>query len=157
MDRGRVFLATGDSGHGMTHGALAGIIVSSLILDDHHPWAELYDPRRVRALAAPDFLEASVHLAFKYGEWVAGSGEEAGSAAEIPRGAGRVVRRAGLPRAVYRDEEGALHERSAVCTHLGCIVHWNDLEKSWDCPCHGSRFDPYGEPIQGPAAKPLSE
>ena len=152
---GRVYLATGDSGHGMTHGALAGMIVASLILDGGHPWAGLYDPRRVRVLAAPDFLETGVHLACKYGEWVVGSDEEVGSADAVPPGAGRIVRSAGLPRAVYRDEAGALHERSAVCPHLGCIVHWNDLERSWDCPCHGSRFDPYGEPIQGPAARPL--
>ena len=58
--------------------------------------------------------------------------------------------------AVYRDEQGALHERSAVCPHLGCIVHWNRAEKTWDCPCHGSRFDAYGKVINGPANRDLA-
>ena len=77
-----------------------------------------------------------------YTEWLRPLNGE--SPDELPRGEGKVIRRKTHPVAVYRDEEGMLHELSAVCPHLKCIVHWNTLEKSWDCPCHGSRFDAYG-------------
>jgi Rieske Fe-S protein len=79
------------------------------------------------------------------------------SEADIPRGAGRVVRRGTRLLAIYRDDDGRLHERSAACTHLRCVVNWNDLERSWDCPCHGSRFDPLGAVLNGPATEPLRE
>ena len=78
------------------------------------------------------------------------------SAGEIKPGAGAVIRRGLTKVAVYCDEQGALHERSAVCPHLGGIVHWNDAEKTWDCPCHGSRFDRRGGVLSGPANRDLS-
>jgi nitrite reductase/ring-hydroxylating ferredoxin subunit len=152
-----LFLATGDSGHGMTHGALAGILISSLILGDEHPWTALYDPRRLRLRSAPDLLGAGLHAASKYLEWLPGIGESVKSTDDVPCGGGAIVHRHGRPVAVHRDDAGALHERSAVCPHLGCIVHWNDAEKSWDCPCHGSRFGPRGEVIHGPARRDLGE
>jgi Rieske Fe-S protein len=78
-----------------------------------------------------------------------------GSAAGLERGEGRVVR-AGLGQAaVYKDEQGRVHSLSARCTHLGCIVNWNTADKTWDCPCHGSRFSHTGEVVKGPAVKPL--
>jgi Rieske Fe-S protein len=76
---------------------------------------------------------------------------------EIPRGEGALIRRGWQKVAVYRDGRGVAHERSAVCAHLGCIVHWNPAEKTWDCPCHGSRFDPKGQVINGPASRGLAE
>jgi Rieske Fe-S protein len=76
---------------------------------------------------------------------------------EIAPGSGALLRRGATKVACYRDEAGTVHERSAVCTHLYCIVHWNDGEKSWDCPCHGSRFSPYGDVLNGPAAAPLGD
>jgi glycine/D-amino acid oxidase-like deaminating enzyme/nitrite reductase/ring-hydroxylating ferredoxin subunit len=152
-----VLLATGDSGHGMTHGALAGILISSLILGQEHPWIALYDPRRLRLRSAPDILGAGLHAASKYLEWLPGTGQSVGSTDDVPRGAGAILHRKGRPVAAYRDDAGALHERSAVCPHLGCIVHWNDAEKSWDCPCHGSRFGPRGEVIHGPARHDLGD
>lgn len=155
-DPDHLFLATGDSGHGMTHGTIAGILIAALVLGDDHPWAELYDPIRLRLRSTPALLGTGLHVVSKYAEWVAGSAEEVDSADEVPRNGGRIVRRGGRPVAVYRDEAGTLHERSAVCTHLGCIVHWNDAQKSWDCPCHGSRFSPSGQVIHGPASKDLA-
>jgi Rieske Fe-S protein len=80
---------------------------------------------------------------------------EASSPDDIPPGEGAVLRRGVHRVAAYRDEDGNLHERSAVCTHLACIVHWNSTEKSWDCPCHGSRFDAYGNVVNGPALQAL--
>jgi Rieske Fe-S protein len=75
---------------------------------------------------------------------------------EIPRGTGAVIRRGIAKVAVYRDHNGVLHQRSAICPHLGCVVAWNASEKSWDCPCHGSRFDALGRVVNGPSASDLS-
>ena len=79
------------------------------------------------------------------------------SESAIPNGAGAVMRHGLSKIAVYRDDRGVLHRRSAVCPHLGCVVAWNPTEHSWDCPCHGSRFDPLGQVINGPAVAPLAE
>ena len=80
---------------------------------------------------------------------------EVASENEIPRGSGAIVRHGLKEIAAYRDEEGTLHTCSAVCTHAGCVVHWNSTENSWDCPCHGSRFDPHGQVLNGPAVSAL--
>jgi glycine/D-amino acid oxidase-like deaminating enzyme/nitrite reductase/ring-hydroxylating ferredoxin subunit len=146
-----VYVATGDSGQGMTHGTIAGMLITDQILGKENPWEKLYDPGRVSLRATGDFVRANLQVAGHYLEWVTGSEAEVDSTREIPRGSGAVVRRGRAPIAVYRDEEGKRHEMSAVCTHLGCIVHWNDVGKSWDCPCHGSRFEPKGEVMNGPA------
>ena len=156
VDQENVFIATGDSGHGMTHGAIAGMLISDLVLGRSNPWQRLYDPSRIKLGAAREFLATNLHVGLHYTEWLTGTGEEVAEASHVPPGSGRIVRRNGKPLAVYRDESGTLHERSAVCTHLGCIVHWNQAEKSWDCPCHGSRFGPLGEAIHGPASADLA-
>ena len=150
-----VYVATGDSGQGMTHGTIAGILIPDLILGRENPWTELYDPGRVSLRAAGEFVRANLKVAAHYLEWVTGSEAEVGSPAEVEPGSGAVIRRGSSPLAVYRDDGGTLHERSAVCTHLGCIVHWNDVAKTWDCPCHGSRYQPTGEVLNGPAPVPL--
>jgi nitrite reductase/ring-hydroxylating ferredoxin subunit len=156
-DEDNVYVASGDSGQGMTHGTLAGAILTALILGRKNDWAEIYDPRRVNLRALPSFLKANLDVARSYAEWLAGVEGEVEREVEIEKGEGAILRRRGRPIAAYRDARGELHERSAVCTHLGCIVHWNPTEKSWDCPCHGSRFDPKGEVVNGPATKPLAE
>jgi glycine/D-amino acid oxidase-like deaminating enzyme/nitrite reductase/ring-hydroxylating ferredoxin subunit len=143
------FIATGDSGHGMTHGTLAGMLIPDLIAGRTNPWTELYDPGRVRARAALEFAKENVNVAAQYLDLVKPS--EVESTDQIPAGRGAVVREGVHRIAVYRDEEGTLHRHSAVCPHLGCVVTWNDLEKSWDCPCHGSRFDARGAVRNGPA------
>jgi glycine/D-amino acid oxidase-like deaminating enzyme/nitrite reductase/ring-hydroxylating ferredoxin subunit len=150
-----VYVATGDSGHGMTHGAIAGMLLSDLILGKDNEWARLYDPRRVSLRAAGDLARENLNVAAQYAAWVLPGDVPADE--EVPAGEGRVVRRGARLVAVYCDETGKRHECSAVCTHLKCIVNWNDLEKSWDCPCHGSRFDPYGAVLNGPAVEPLEE
>ncbi|MDB4909308.1 MAG: Glycine/D-amino acid oxidase, partial [Gemmatimonadetes bacterium] len=95
----------------------------------------------------------NANVGVMYTEWLRPLDGESPDA--LPRGEGKVTRRKTHPVAVYRDEQGALHEMSAVCPHLKCIVHWNTLEKSWDCPCHGSRFDAYGKVFTGPAVSSL--
>jgi nitrite reductase/ring-hydroxylating ferredoxin subunit len=151
-----VYVATGDSGQGITHGTVAGILISELVQGREHAWADLYDPGRKSLRAAKDLVTEGFHVARHYAEWIVGPPEEADSPAEVAPGSGAVVRRRGRPIAVYRDEQGAVHERSAVCRHLGCIVHWNDAMKTWDCPCHGSRFAPTGEVVHGPARSDLA-
>jgi nitrite reductase/ring-hydroxylating ferredoxin subunit len=151
-----VFIATGDSGNGITHGALAGMLLTDLIIGRENPWAKLYDPSRMvtQPLAAKEFLRENLNVALSYGGYLEGmSHNEQG--VQLERGQGAVVRRGVRRVAVYMDEAGQRHECAAVCTHLGGPVHWNSAERSWDCPCHGARFDPYGNVITGPAVKGL--
>ena len=146
-----VYVATGDSGQGMTHGTIAGMLIPDLILGHQNPWEKLYDPGRISLRATGEFVRVNLEVAKHYLEWVTGSESEVESPAEIARGEGAVVRRGRTPVAIYHDDEGVRHEMSAVCTHLGCIVAWNGVAKTWDCPCHGSRFEPTGEVLNGPA------
>jgi glycine/D-amino acid oxidase-like deaminating enzyme/nitrite reductase/ring-hydroxylating ferredoxin subunit len=148
-----IFIATGDSGNGMTHGTIAGILLTDLVLGLKNPWASLYDPSRVKLGAAGEYVKENVNVAEQYRDWITEGDVE--STDGIAAGEGAVVRRGSKKVAVYKDEHGVLHERSAVCTHLYCIVDWNSTEKTWDCPCHGSRFDPFGKVINGPAISPL--
>jgi glycine/D-amino acid oxidase-like deaminating enzyme/nitrite reductase/ring-hydroxylating ferredoxin subunit len=150
-----VYIITGDSGHGMTHGTLGGMLLTDTIMGRGNEWSALYEPKRVRMRSAGDLARENLNVAAQYSAWVLPG--DAASDEDVPVGSGRVIRRGARMVAVYRDESGALHERSAACTHLKCVVNWNDLEKSWDCPCHGSRFDPYGAVLNGPALTPLEE
>jgi glycine/D-amino acid oxidase-like deaminating enzyme/nitrite reductase/ring-hydroxylating ferredoxin subunit len=150
MDAENVYIATGDSGQGMTHGTIAGILLTDLIQGRENEWATLYDPSRVSLRAAGEFVRENINVAAQYvADWATGG--EVDSVDEIESGTGAVIRRGLTKVAVYRDEQGALHELSAVCRHLGCIVAWNSDEKSWDCPCHGSRYDREGHVFNGPA------
>ena len=149
LDHDNVFIATGDSGNGMTHGTIAGIILTDLILGRPNVWARLYDPSRKTFGAAVDFVRENLNVASQYVDWLTPS--EVDSAAEVAPGSGAVIRSGLTKIAVYRDLDGVLHEHSAICPHLGCFVAWNNSEKSWDCPCHGSRFDADGSMIHGPA------
>ena len=149
LDEPNVFIATGDSGQGMTHGTIAGILLTDLIVGRQNPWTALYDPSRKTLRAAERFLQENLNVAQQYGAWLT-SGDVA-STEEIAAGTGAVVRRGLTKVAAYRDELGCLHECSAVCPHLGCLVEWNHNESTWDCPCHGSRFDKQGHLLCGPA------
>jgi glycine/D-amino acid oxidase-like deaminating enzyme/uncharacterized protein YjbJ (UPF0337 family)/nitrite reductase/ring-hydroxylating ferredoxin subunit len=153
LDQPNVFIVTGDSGMGMTHGTIAGILLTDLILGRENPWTTLYDPSRKTLGALDRFVKENLNVARQYGDWL--SGGDVASPAQIKAGTGAVIRHGLTKLAVYRDEQGTCHERSAVCTHLGGIVHWNDAEKTWDCPCHGSRFDRLGGVLSGPANRDL--
>ena len=149
-----IWIATGDSGNGMTHGTIAGILLNELVQGRRHQWARLYDPSRVKLKATPEYVKENANVAEQYKDYFT-KGEEDDVAAIKP-GEGAVLGRGRGKIAVYRDERGNIHQCSAVCTHLYCIVNWNDTEKTWDCPCHGSRFDPYGNVVNGPAIVGLS-
>ena len=154
-DHANVFIATGDTGMGMTHGTIAGMLLTDLIVGRANPWERFYDPSRVRPRAVSTFLDETANMAAQYVDWLT-PGDVAAVDAIAP-GAGAVMRQGLTKVAVYRDERGAIHARSAVCPHLGCIVDWNHAERTWDCPCHGSRFDCQGRVINGPANSGLAE
>jgi glycine/D-amino acid oxidase-like deaminating enzyme/nitrite reductase/ring-hydroxylating ferredoxin subunit len=153
LSEGNVFVVTGDSGQGMTHGTIAGILLTDLIQGRRNEWANLYDPARLTSISTVDFLNENLLVTAHYTDWLTGG--EVGSAAEVGRDEGCIVRRGFTKIAAYRDDQGVLHERQAICTHLGCVVSWNSTEQSWDCPCHGSRFDKLGHVINGPANRDL--
>jgi Rieske Fe-S protein len=148
-DARNVYIATGDSGNGMTHGTIAGILLTDLILGRDNPWATLYDPSRITLRAASEFAKENLNVAVQYADLVTGG--EIDSTDQLASDTGAVLRRGLNKIAAYRDPNGQLHELSAVCPHLGCIVQWNSTEKTWDCPCHGSRFEAQGNVINGPA------
>jgi len=153
-----VYIATGDSGNGLTHGTIAGMLITDLILGHHNDWAGLYDPARSARHGARDFVRENLNTASQYIDWL--SRGDVRSEDQILPGQGAVVRHGVHLLAVYRDEAGHCHHRSAVCPHLRGIVSWNHAEKSWDCPAHGSRFDCLGRVINGPAnvdLKPAGE
>jgi len=154
FDDERIFVVTGDSGMGLTHGTIAGMLLTDLILGRKNPWEELYSPSRLPFRAAGGMALEDLNMAAQYGDWLTGG--DVRSAADIAPGSGAVVRRGLEKLAVYRDPDGVLHERSAACPHLGCIVQWNPGESTWDCPCHGSRFDACGRVINGPANRDLA-
>jgi glycine/D-amino acid oxidase-like deaminating enzyme/nitrite reductase/ring-hydroxylating ferredoxin subunit len=154
MDDDNVYIATGDSGNGMTHGTIAGLLLTDLIMGRENEWSTLYEPSRKTLKALPEFMSENLNVAAQYADLVTAG--DIDSETEIEPGAGAIIRRGLKKVAIYRDDEGALHERSAVCVHLGCIVDWNTREKTWDCPCHGSRYDAYGKVFQGPANRDLN-
>ena len=154
MDKDNVFICTGDSGQGMTHGTIASMLLTDLIMGRPNEWESLYDPSRIRLRAAGDFARENLNVAKKYGEWVEGG--DVDNVDDIPPGGGAVIRRGMKKIAVFRSENGEVYQHSAKCPHLGCVVHWNNVEKTWDCPCHGSRFDKFGSVINGPAITDLA-
>jgi glycine/D-amino acid oxidase-like deaminating enzyme/nitrite reductase/ring-hydroxylating ferredoxin subunit len=149
----RIWVATGDSGNGMTHGAIAGMLLRDLILGRDQPWARLYDPSRKTLRAAGEFTRENLNMAAQYADWVKGGDTDRED--DILPGRGAVIRRGLQKLAAYRDPDGTLHRCSAVCPHLGGIVRWNSEERTWDCPAHGSRFDALGRVLNGPANSDL--
>ena len=155
LDAGNVYVATGDSGMGMTHGTIAGILLTDLIQGRANPWTDLYDPSRVRTGAAMEWVKENLNVALQYASWLTPG--EVSSIDQIASNTGAVIVENGRKIAVFRDERGGIHKRSAVCPHLGCIVAWNPAASTWDCPCHGSRFDRFGAVVNGPSPKDLEK
>jgi glycine/D-amino acid oxidase-like deaminating enzyme/nitrite reductase/ring-hydroxylating ferredoxin subunit len=150
----QIFVATGFRKWGLTNGTVAGMILSDRILGRSNPWASLFDSNRLKPLAGgrrfvAENLRAGVRLVRSR------LSSHRSTMPELARGQGKVIELEGEKVAACKDAEGELHAVSAVCTHLGCLVEWNGAESTWDCPCHGSRFDRDGEVLQGPATEPL--
>lgn len=152
-DTPNVYIATGDSGNGMTHGTVAGILLTDLISGRENRWRKLYDPSRITMSAAGEFAKENLNVAAQYVDLVTGG--EVDSPDQIKPNTGAILRKGMRKIAAHRDASGTLHELTAICPHLGCVVGWNDTEKTWDCPCHGSRFSADGDVLNGPAISGL--
>ena len=150
------FVATGFGGNGITFGTLAGIMARDWVLGVVNPWSDLFAVERKKLSAAWDYLRENKD----YPHYLAKGAltpADTRDLNDVPRGSGRIVRLDGRKAAVHRRDDGSLSICSAVCPHLGCIVEWNGAEKTWDCPCHGSRFQATGEVFAGPAESPLAK
>ena len=153
-----IYIHTGDSGQGITNGVAGSLTIMPLIIGEDSRYAPVLDPGRkslTSTASLSELVREHAGSAKNYVEHITAG--EISSADELAPGEGGLMRKGLSKIAVYKDEKGAVTQRSAVCTHLGCIVHWNTFEKCWDCPCHGSQFAPDGQVLNGPAAKPLAE
>jgi glycine/D-amino acid oxidase-like deaminating enzyme/nitrite reductase/ring-hydroxylating ferredoxin subunit len=148
-----IYIITGDSGNGMTHTTLGGIIVTDLIEGKDNPWADLYSPKRIPVKTPGIFLSEVFNMAKQYVDYLKKG--DIKNVQELSHSEGAILGNGLKKIAVYRDERGEIHSYSAVCPHLGCIVQWNGEEKTFDCPCHGSRFTSKGVVINGPAISNL--
>ena len=151
-----IYVATGFSGTGMTFGTVAGMLVSDLIIGNQNPWADLYDAGRVKPLAS---MKSFITENFDYPSHLIVdrlTPAQTTDTAQLRENEGAIVRVGAKKVAAFRDAEGELHLLSPVCPHLGCYVQWNEAERSWDCPCHGSRFNPVGKLLNGPALSDLA-
>jgi len=149
----RVYVATGDSGQGITNGAIAGMLIADLIETGTSPWAAVYDPARKVKKRLGEFVSENATALKNAAEYLTAG--DIASAESLAPGEGKLLRSGLQTIAACRDRNGRLHLRSASCTHLGCVVHFNSLEQCWDCPCHGSQFAPDGTALNGPAIAPL--
>lgn len=143
-----LYIATGYSGNGLTFGTVAAMLLADLIQGKNNPWTEIYDPNRMPLSDAAKLLSQNLDFAthlitdrFK---------ADANNLSEVGINEGKILDINGEKIAAYRDETGTLYALSAICAHAGCVVHWNKAEKSWDCPCHGSRYSPTGQVLNGP-------
>lgn len=153
MQHKNIFVCTGDSGNGMTHGTIAGMLLSDLITGKKNDWEELYHPSRIRMRAGDDLMKENMNTASAaVCGWVA-----TGSKKDVKSGSGAVYGLGTRKIALYIDPQGKRHEFSAICPHRKCIVRWNECEKTFDCPCHGSRFGCDGRPLNGPVMSGLTK
>ncbi|QOV90566.1 FAD-dependent oxidoreductase [Humisphaera borealis] len=152
-DNEHCYVITGDSGMGLTHGVLGAKLVTDLITGVESPWAELYRPQRKPLSSPGTFLSENLNAVAQYAALLTPG--EVSSVDDIAVDCGAILRKGLTKVAAYRDKEGQIHQCSALCTHQQGVVVWNDVEKSWDCPVHGSRFCPEGRVLTGPAVEPL--
>ncbi|MGB3509283.1 MAG: FAD-dependent oxidoreductase [Microcoleaceae cyanobacterium] len=151
-----IYVATGFSLWGMSNGTMSGMLLSDIILGKQNPWADLYDATRATPFLSSTSIKENADVAK---HWVADrlKGLQDSSLSEVANGEGKILSIDGDKVGAYRDDSGKVHAVSAVCPHLGCIVEWNSAEKSWDCPCHGARFNCEGEVLRAPAVKNLEK
>ena len=150
------FAATGFAGNGLTFGTVSAMMAADRILGRKNPWIDLFDINRKKIGGAWDYVSENKDYPY-YLVRDRFAGTEGRSLRSVRRGQGKVLEYHGEQAAVSRDPDGAITVRSAICTHMGCLVDWNEAERTWDCPCHGSRFRPDGSVIGGPAESPLPE
>jgi len=154
---GQQFIATGFCGNGFTLGTLSAAMARDRYLGRKNPWFELFAVDR-RKFHGGTWRYLKENLDYPYyllRDHLRGAEDK--SLAALKRGEGKILKLRGKKVAAYRDMNGKAVLRSPVCTHLGCIVHWNAADRTWDCPCHGSRFQSDGDVLSGPAESPLNK
>lgn len=153
----KTYIATGFSADGLTYGTLASMIITDEILGKENKWSKTYDASRLTPVAsAKEFLKENINVAYEFIKDRI-TKDDADKLSEVKAGEGKIIEIDGKKHGAYRSADGQLHVVSAICTHMGCVNHWNEAEASWDCPCHGSRFSIDGEVLEGPAYKALSK
>jgi nitrite reductase/ring-hydroxylating ferredoxin subunit len=152
-----VYIHTGDSGQGITNGVAGSLTIMPLIIGEDSRYAPIFEPSRksLSTTSVGEFIRGQAGAVKNFAEYV-GPGDVK-SEDELRPGEGALIRHGLSQVATYKSEDGTVIRRSAACTHMGCLVHWNGFEKCWDCPCHGSQFAPDGQVLNGPAVKPLAE
>ncbi|MBL4678069.1 MAG: FAD-dependent oxidoreductase, partial [Mucilaginibacter sp.] len=151
-----IYCATGYNGNGMMLGSIAGKILSDLVQGKDNKYADIFSPSRLKPIAGfTAFVQENADVAYHFLADRFGI-HETDSLKRLSPGTGQVVEVGGKKIAAYRDDSGKIHALSPVCTHAGCIVNWNGEEKSWDCPCHGARYDIDGKVLTGPATLNLA-
>jgi len=150
-----VFVITGDSGMGMTHGTIGASLVTDLVMGRPNELASVYSPSRMMPGALRTLLGENLNLAAQFKDWLTVG--DVKSVEEIPPGHGAVLRSGLTKLAVFKDDQGKMTTMSAVCPHMGCLVRWNPGETTWDCPCHGSRFSATGMCLHGPSTSDLTK
>src|SRR3954451_24808466 len=155
MSSDQMLVATGFKKWGMSNGTAAAMMLTDLIVGRDNPWLEVFNARRAGIKGGlGEMVKGNVDVARQF---VVGRIASVPGVADLGPGTGSIVDYEGTRYAVYRNDHGDLQAMSARCTHMGCLVAFNSAEKSWDCPCHGSRFDLVGQVIEGPAVRPLEE
>ena len=150
-----IYIITGDSGNGMTHGTLGGIIITDIIAGRDNPWINMYSPSRITLKTTGDYLKEVGNMVVQYGDWFSGADIE--NPDDLKPGEGGIMSSGFKKIAVYCDDNNSIHACTAVCPHLGAILKWNADEKTFDCPMHGSRFTTEGKVINGPATSDLKK
>jgi nitrite reductase/ring-hydroxylating ferredoxin subunit len=149
------FAATGYAGNGLTFGTLAGLMACDAALGRENPWQDLFSIERTKIRhSAWDYLQENFDFPLYFIKDRLRSAE-GNSVQGLKPGEGKILKLDGQRVACSRSDDGTLQAVSPVCTHLGCLVHWNRAEGTWDCPCHGSRFKASGDVLAGPAETPL--
>jgi glycine/D-amino acid oxidase-like deaminating enzyme/nitrite reductase/ring-hydroxylating ferredoxin subunit len=153
MDDDNVYVITGDCGDGMTNSTIGALLITDQIMGRENPWEKLYSPSRISLMATKEYLKENLNVAIQYLDWL--DPKLNTNLESLKNDSGVVFRKGGKMVAAYKNEEGSVEYMSAACPHLAGIVNWNSSEKSWDCPCHGSRFDCHGKVMEGPAISNL--
>ncbi len=148
------FVATAFAGNGMTFGTLSAMMATDAVLRRKNPWRDLFDVNRKKLSTAWDYLKENIDYPYYFIKDKLTAAEGTNLQAVKP-GEGKILKLDGQRVAVYRDSHNKVSAVSAICTHMGCVVHWNQADSTWDCPCHGSRFRPTGDVLAGPAEAPL--
>jgi glycine/D-amino acid oxidase-like deaminating enzyme/nitrite reductase/ring-hydroxylating ferredoxin subunit len=149
-----MYVATGYGKWGMTNSMVSAMILKNLIVHGESPWQDVYNPLRQTIVAsAKNFVVENLNVA---GQLIEGKISTPPEHVDIKPGEGKIIESEGHRSGAYRDEQGTLHVVNTTCTHMGCEINWNSAEKTWDCPCHGSRFTYEGDIVEGPAVRPLN-